>query len=49
MSRRAAARRRIDREASGAIDFDAALEACLEGGDPEGLVRAAGMVIGSVA
>ena len=35
------------RETQGAIDFDAALEAYLEGGDPEDLLRAAGMVIGS--
>jgi len=46
MTRRSSARR-IDRATSGAIDFDAALEAYLEGGDPEDLLRAAGMVIGS--
>lgn len=39
--------RHIDRETSGAIDFDAALEAYLDGGDPEELLRAAGVVIGS--
>jgi hypothetical protein len=47
MSRRSAARRIDDREAAGAIDFDAALEAYLDGGDPEDLLRAAGLVIGS--
>lgn len=36
-----------NRAASVAIDFDAALEAYLDGGDPEELLRAAGMVIGS--
>jgi hypothetical protein len=42
------ARRLIaDREQEGAIDFDAALEAFLDGGDPEELLCAAGMVIGS--
>lgn len=46
MTRRAV-RRIIDRETSGAIDFDAALEAYLDGGDPEDLLRAAGMAIGS--
>jgi hypothetical protein len=44
---RTAARRRDDRELDGAIDFDAALEAYLQGGDPEELIRAAGMVVGS--
>jgi hypothetical protein len=37
--------RDIDRETSGTIDFDAALEAYLNGGDPEELLRAADMVI----
>lgn len=46
-ARRRAAGRIVDRETSGAIDFDAALEAYLDGGDPEDLLRAAGMVIGS--
>jgi hypothetical protein len=46
MTRRAV-RRIIDREISGALDFDAALQAYLDGGDPEDLLRAAGMVIGS--
>jgi hypothetical protein len=32
----------IDRETSGAIAFDCALEAYLDGGDPEDLLRAAG-------
>jgi hypothetical protein len=44
MSRRAI-RSPIDRATSGAMDFDAALEAYLNGGDPEGLLRAAAMVI----
>jgi hypothetical protein len=43
MTRRAAGR--IDREAQGAFDFEAALEAYLNGGDPEDLLRAAGMAI----
>jgi hypothetical protein len=47
MSRRTTARRIDDREAAGAIDFDAALEAYLYDGDPEDLLRAAGLVIGS--
>jgi hypothetical protein len=47
-ARRRAARRIIDRETAGCIDFDAALEAYLNGGDPEELLRAAGMVIGSI-
>ena len=47
MSRRAA-RRIDDREAAGAIDFDAALEAFrYDGVDPEELLRAAGLVVGS--
>jgi hypothetical protein len=45
MSRRTATRRVIDGETSGAIDFDAALEAYLDGGDPERLLQAAGTVI----
>jgi xanthine dehydrogenase iron-sulfur cluster and FAD-binding subunit A len=47
MTRRAAARR-VDREVSGAIDFDAALELYLETGDAEDLLRAAGLVLGSM-
>jgi hypothetical protein len=47
MSRRSAARRAPDRETAGAIDFDAALEAYIDGGDPEDLLRAASVVIGS--
>jgi hypothetical protein len=34
-----------DRQASGAVDFDAALEAFLPGGDREALLRAAAIVI----
>jgi hypothetical protein len=41
---RRTARRIDDREAAGAIDFDAALEAYLYDGDPEDLLRAAGLV-----
>jgi hypothetical protein len=37
--------RRLDRATSGAIDFDAALRAYLDGGDPERLLQAAGKVI----
>jgi hypothetical protein len=47
MTRRARARRVDDREAQGALNFDAALEAYLDGGDGEDLLRAAGLVIGS--
>ncbi len=47
MTRRFAARRTIDRETSGAIDFDAALEAYIFGGDAEELLQAAGNVLGS--
>ena len=47
MSRRSAARPIDDRETSGAIDFDAALEAYLDGGDAEDLLCAAAMVLGS--
>jgi hypothetical protein len=46
MTRRTATRR-VDRETSGAIELSAALEAYLNGGDPEDLLRAAGLVIGS--
>ena len=46
MTRRTATRR-VDRETSGAIELDAALEAYLNGGDPEDSLRAAGLVIGS--
>ena len=34
-----------EREESGAVDFDAALAAYLDGGDPEELLQAAGKVI----
>jgi hypothetical protein len=37
--------RRDVRETAGCIDFDAALEAYLEGSDPERLLRAAGRII----
>ena len=43
MTRRTSARGIIDRETSGAIDFDAALEAYLDGGDPEVSRSHAGM------
>jgi hypothetical protein len=36
-----------DRDTSGAIDFDAALEAYIESGDAEELLRAAALVVGS--
>jgi hypothetical protein len=46
MSRRTAQVRYIDeREETGAVAFDAALEAYLEDGYPEHLLRAAGMAI----
>ena len=46
MKRKSARARQTDeRELSGAIDFDAALEAYLEGSDPEELLQAAGKVI----
>ncbi len=44
MTRRSTTRR-LDRGTSGAIDFDAALAAYLDGGDPERLLQAAGKVI----
>ena len=44
---RTTTRRRDDRETSGAINFDAALEAYLDGGDAEELLEAAGLVLGS--
>jgi hypothetical protein len=49
MTRRFASRSTPDREKSGAMDFDAALEAYIEGGDTEAeeLLRAAGNVLGS--
>jgi hypothetical protein len=47
MTRRTAARRRDDCETSSAIDFDAALEAYIDGGDPVDLLRAAILVLGS--
>lgn len=46
MTRRAAARVN-DRETSGAIDFDTALESYLDGGDAEELLCAAALVLGS--
>ena len=45
MSRRSAARRVPDRETSGAVDFDAALEGYIQGSNPEELLRGAGKVI----
>jgi len=46
MKRKSARARETDeRETSGAIDFDAPLEAYLEGSDPEELLQAAGKVI----
>ena len=45
MSRRTAASRVDDRDASGAIHFDAALEDYINGDDPEALLQAAGKVI----
>ena len=48
MTRRATARRIDDREAAGAINFDAALDAyCADRGDPEELLAAATLVVGS--
>ena len=44
---RSAARRRDDRGLDGAINFDAALEAYLQRGDPEDLLCAAGLMVGS--
>lgn len=44
MTRRSTTRR-LDRATSGAIDFDAALRAYLDGDDPERLLQAAGKVI----
>jgi hypothetical protein len=38
-------RSRVDPEAAGCIDFDAALEAYRDGDDPGALLRAAGKVI----
>ena len=43
--KRVQARQIDERATSGAIDFDAALEAYLEGSDPEELLQAAGKVI----
>ena len=40
-------RARFNRETSGAITFDAALEAYINGGDAEELLRAAALVLGS--
>jgi hypothetical protein len=45
MPRKAQARRIDERAASGAIDFDAALEAYIQGGNPEELLQAAGKVV----
>jgi hypothetical protein len=45
MTRRTAARRAPDRETSGAVDFDAALEGYIQGGNPEELLQAAGKII----
>jgi hypothetical protein len=47
MSRRASQQARYidERETSGATDFDAGLQAFLESGSPEELLRAAGLVI----
>ena len=47
MTRRTAAQRRVDREATDCIDFDTALHAYRHGGNPEALLRAAGKVIDS--
>jgi len=47
MSRRTAAHRVDEWETQAAINFDAALEAYATSGDPEELLCAAGMVIGS--
>ncbi len=46
MTRRFASRRTQDRETSCAIDFDAALQAYLNDGDPEELLQAAANVLG---
>ena len=45
MTRRTAQARYISREEAVCIAFDAALEAYLDGGDPERLLQVAGMVI----
>jgi hypothetical protein len=48
MSKRATASANyVTREEVGCIEFDAALEAYLDGSDPEDLLRAACMVVGS--
>jgi hypothetical protein len=47
MARSTARARHISREEAGCIDFDAALETYLCGGDPEDLLRAAVLVLGS--
>jgi hypothetical protein len=44
MTRRTAARGVLDRETSGTVDFDAALEGYIQGGNREELLRAAGKV-----
>jgi hypothetical protein len=47
MTRRFASRRTHDRETPDAIDFDAALEAYRNGGNPDELLQAAGRAIDS--
>jgi hypothetical protein len=47
MTRRTAQARHVSREEAGCMDFDAALEAYLEGEDAENLLRATSMVVGS--
>jgi hypothetical protein len=49
MTRRTAQARYISHEEAGCIAFDAALDACLGGSDPEDLLRAAYMLVGSAA
>ena len=47
VTRRTARAQHISREEAGCIDFDQALEAYLDGADPEELLRAAALVLGS--
>ena len=47
MTRRTAIARHIGREEAGCIDFDAALEAYLDGGAADELLRASALVMGS--
>jgi hypothetical protein len=47
MTRRPSARHLIDREITACVDFDAALADFVASGDPEELLRTAGMVTGS--